>query len=74
MTREEKLAAVEAKYQPIIATRKQAVDDARKNLNDKEGKYDDKVLEYKNKIAAVNEYYDALDAIARLQKITEPEV
>lgn len=74
MTRAEKLAAVDAKYNPIIETRQQAVSDARINLNNKEGNLEEKQIEYKNKIAAVNEYYDALEAIARLQLITEPEV
>jgi hypothetical protein len=74
MTRTDKLKAVDAKYLPQLEIGKQAVVDAKTNLTNKEINYEEKYNEYKAKVAAVNEYYDALDMIAKLQALVEPTV
>jgi hypothetical protein len=74
MTRTEKLATVDAKYLPLIETKRIAMEDAQANLNNKTINWEEKKLEYTNKVVSVNTYYDAREKILELQALTEPEV
>jgi hypothetical protein len=73
-TRQEKIEAVNARFLPIIETKRLAVEDARVNLQNKQVNYEEKLIEYNNKMAEVNTYYDAQDKIRELQALTEPTV
>lgn len=74
MTRQEKLAACDAYFLPIIATKTTAKDNAFENYQVKLSNYQEALFEYEQKKSKINEYYDALDKIAELQKITEPAI
>ena len=74
MTRAEKIALVDSKFQPILEAKKQNVVDAKVNYDTKVISLEEKTIEYNNKIAEVNTYYDAQDKIRELQALTEPAV
>lgn len=62
MTRQEKLDALDAKFQPILTTKGAKLEEAQASFNQTLGNYEEK----KRKIA---EYFDALDAKASAEAV-----